>query len=192
VHEEEGAASVSDDLRVLLYFLPLRDSIPLPHGTTLSFELGGFVPGLEGVPLLSKPDLPPIPGTDRWHSFASLKFWQVNAPSDYYTRHYDAVFKVIRAVKGGEAAEVKPSQPATMTVVEMVTAVPAYTPPNGRETFQRCLDCLTDVIDAYRLSARDNIPRLSFEQLGPLVAYLYRSPTEPYEWEGPGFIQLDH
>ncbi len=91
--------------------------------------------------------------------------------------------------------ELQPSPspwPATITVVEMVTVASLPETGSASDPFLRCVACLTDVVDAYRVAENVKIARISYEQLGPLIMTYHRSWAEPYEWWGPTAMQLDH
>lgn len=56
----------------------------------------------------------------------------------------------------------------------------------------QCLECLIDIVDAYRISEQVDMARLSYQQLGPFVMTYRRSLDEPYRWSGPVPMLLDH
>jgi hypothetical protein len=97
-----------DQLRLSLFFVPLPEPVPIPHGTTISFALEEQDSRLRGISWQPAIDVPPIPDWDGDHLFVSVKFWQVKAVSDYYIRQVEAVFKVISAMKGVHSRSAQP------------------------------------------------------------------------------------
>jgi hypothetical protein len=158
----------------------------------LSFALDEVVPHLLGMTLQPTSDMPPIPGSGAGRSFVSLKFWQVKATTDDYLRQAEAVQKVVRIVKDAGPIEAQAPWPATITVVEMVTIVPSVTSGPQGDPFLRCLTCLIDVVDAYRISENARMARISYERIGPVILSYHRSLTAPYRWWGPTAMMLDH
>ena len=182
-----------DDPGLTLFFVALPDPVPIPHDSVISFEIDENVPHLVGVPRHAAQGQPPIPHSENGQSFVSLKFWQVKSSSDVHFRSLQAVGKVVRTVRGESVpASDQPTSDATITVVEMVTPSPTASAEVEGDPFLRCLACLVQVVDAYRISENIRLARLSYERLDPFVLKYGRSIREPYEWSGPQMMRLDN
>jgi len=59
------------------------------------------------------------------------------------------------------------------------------------QLFWKGIQCVIDVVDAYRVSENAKIARLSYERLEPFVMTFTRSLFEPYDWGAPQFLELE-
>lgn len=179
-------------MNVRVFILPLPDMLWISHGTTISFDLDGEVPQLRGILLSPTADRPHIPGSDSGALFASLKFWQVRCLENQKPQRTHAVQKVTTAIVGGTLPVESDPEESTLTVVEMVIPENHEDTDGPAQLFWKGLQCVIDIVDAYRVAENAKIARLSYERLEPLVMTFTRSPFEPYLWGEPQFLELDH
>src|SRR5712691_13287122 len=62
-------------LRAIVFFLPLPEPLPFPHGEVFSF-LGEKHPQLATLRIQQTPETPPLPEEAEGMMFTSLRFWQ--------------------------------------------------------------------------------------------------------------------
>lgn len=174
-----------------IFIFPLPDPIWISHGTTISFDLDGEVPHLRGVLVSPTAGRPPIPGSDSGALFTSLKFWQVRCLENRQPQRTQAVQKVKTAIVGGTLRAESDLEESTLTVVEMVIPEIPDSIDGPSQLFWKGLQCVIDVVDAYRVAENAKIARLSYERLDPFVMTFTRTLFKPYRWDSPQFLELE-
>lgn len=176
---------------LLTYVLLLPDPLPIPHGSTWSYELDIAAPGLSGFTQRPTPEGPPW--DTHGSNFVSLKLWQA---SETRTDAHAAVSRVVDSIIGTERAESHPSsreEETYRTVVEAATWVDDETDEDETEiALTRCIDKLLALHRSYRLATNAPVPELTYERIHPVVMRLERSLDRKHEPRVVGMTILSH
>ena len=84
--------------RAIVFFLPLPEPLPFPHGEVFSF-LDEKHPGLAGLMIQQTPETPLLPEDAEGRIFTSLRFWQrLTDMEDELERQTESVDAVVRSI----------------------------------------------------------------------------------------------
>jgi hypothetical protein len=88
--------------RAIVFFLPLPEPLPFPHGEVFSF-LDEKHPGLAGLTIQQTPETSPLPEDAGGRIFTSLRFWQrLIDMEDELERQTQGVDAVVRSIVPAE------------------------------------------------------------------------------------------
>lgn len=197
----------SGEPRLVVFFVPLRDPISLPHGLTFALKGERRVPWLEGVAQHPRQDLPawPIDVTGD-SSFVSIRVWR---PTEQFSFDARPLVRALRVARGlipndwlrddstTTGLTFEPSvgeEEWGSTVIECVAPLLPEVR-NGRididlsvaMVFDECVTAIQELVRAYVLASGDlNVPPLQRQGLYPLVPWGTRDPHSATPLEGLG------
>lgn len=161
------------------FFVLLPDAMPVPNGSTWTFLTDELEPLLDGMVFSPAPHLPPTSVDGPACNFASIRFLQVDDPSEaeLVADHNVLRRAVERIVETADHDSPDPLPPPALnryrTVVEMVTFVARKadltTTDTKRDPLTRCLDVLLEFHRAYRLIGKLPCEELTYARLHPMV-----------------------
>jgi hypothetical protein len=187
---------------IVVFFFRLPDALPLPDGSTYTFELDDPVPELEGVQLFPVADAEPW-AWEGGNNFVSLRFWRTSAIPIPLAAQFAVVDE---ALERGLPSEFRPEEPSNReslaaegladqdtysTVVEAVTTMKGESSEQAlSDAFDNCLEKAIDIFRACRLIAGTAIHHLSYERLDPIVLYARRSLSGAWDYESLSLLLL--
>lgn len=189
--------------RLVVFAIPLRDPLPLPHGVTFTRVLDAEVDGLEPVEFMVEDDeaTPRIMVGPGEGQVVSLKIWQhpYEALGEEYG-HLARATAVLARITGDSRRVALPPQNEDednyRTVVEAVTIVDSMDQmamtDEQTDPLSRCLHTLFDLVRAYRLVGQTQISELTYERVVPFVPYRWRRISPPEFLGATQFLVLDH
>ena len=170
------------------FFVLLPDAMPVPNGSTWSFFTDELEPLLEGAAFSPASHMPPARVSGGGRNFASIRFLQVDDPSEakLMTDHdvlRRAVDRIVETADRGALGSLPP--PALnqyRTVVELVTFVAQEADltatDNKPDPLTRCLDIFLEFHRAYRLISNLPCEELTYSRLHPMVLTTRRLPED--------------
>jgi hypothetical protein len=193
-------------MRLVIFFIPVPDPLPFPHGSTYTFMLGEDA-RLAGLGIQPTPETAPVPEEifAPGQMVVSLKFWQAKDSFADFRAESDAVADVMRAVVPaevlGETSESRSDDAMGLlpdnyrTIVEAVTPLIADDPDERdpiriqSDAFDRSVEAINRVVRAYRGSAYGLIPEVTRERLPFSISFATRAITGG-DWAGPVLMLL--
>lgn len=185
---------------LVVFFISLPAPVGLPDGAIYSFiDVETRVPELEGVHIAQRPEAPAVESGGEM--LCSLRFWQELITDPLEDMGIDAAFRLVKRILPSLLPDDEPAETdaearerlahdvgAYITVVEAVTPVTASDPdPDSdafTDAFERCFEQIDQTISAYRLYARQPVPRLTREQLPPIIPFATRPLLSAEGWHG--------
>lgn len=190
--------------RMIVFAIPLRDPLPLPHNSTFTKVLDQELDFLAGATYRATDDGPPAPrSVAPGYNIASLRVWQFPREASTDDKQLlNAAMQLLEVVAGDEAEtphsdiDVGHEEPAYRTVVEAVTIVERpsdlIATDSVADPLSTCLGVLFDLVRAYRVSTNVRISELTYERVLPVVPYRWRALSPPTFFGQPYLMVLDH
>jgi hypothetical protein len=188
---------------MIVFAIPVRDALPMPHNSTFTKVLDHELDLLSDSAYLVTDEGSHMPGSAAGHNIASLRFWQCPREASTEDKQLlDSAMQVLEAVAGDEAEtpelDVDEGQDQSWyrTIVEAVTIVERpidlVATESRADPLSTCLEVLFDLVRAYRVSANVRISELTYERVGPIVPYRWRALSPPTFFGPPFLMLLEH